>query len=633
MCGILGGAWWQAPPNMESRLATALGTMRHRGPNDSGYEISRSERATVVVGQTRLSVIDLSAGGHQPMMSDDGRYALIFNGEIYNYKELGRELSSRGHVLRTVSDTEVLLRAWEEWGEDCLPRLTGMFAFAVHDRREETLTCVRDAFGIKPLFYTHGPGRLVFASEIRTVMELAGGTWSPDLQRGYDYVVHGNYDSNENTFVEGIHHLLPGRVLVFDIAKGAVRGTRQWWRAPVDQTSRLSFTDAADAVREQFLDSVRLHLRSDVPLGVALSGGIDSSAIVCAMRHVEPDMPIHTFSYIAEGSPLSEEVWVDKINAANHAIGHKAVASPDELARDIDTLIEAQGEPFGSTSIYAQYRVYQLAREQGVTVTLDGQGADELLAGYDGYPGERMLSLLETPGQGLRSAAAFARRWGEGPGRSQQRAWMALGRATLPDGIYSQARALTGRSAAPAWLNTEFLGEARVQLRETRPVRSPHARGRRLTEQLGHALQVRGLPHLLRHGDRNSMRFSVESRVPFLTLPMAELLLSLPEEYLVSPDGETKSIFRAAMRGIVPDAILDRRDKIGFATPEQEWFVTLAGQAREWMQGADSVPFLHKEPMLRVFDAMVAGRIPFSWQVWRWINYIRWHSIFGLQAN
>lgn len=630
MCGILGGYWRKPPPNLENKLAGALGTLRHRGPDDSGYEIDNGDRATVVVGQTRLSVIDLTSGGHQPMLTDDARYALVFNGEIYNYRELRTELAAKGHVFRTQSDTEVLLTCWVEWGEGCLERLIGMFAFAMHDRREQTLTCVRDAFGIKPLFYTLAGESLVFASELPTVMVLAGGSWSPNLQRGYDYIVHGDYDSTEDTFVEGVRHLLPGRLLVFDVAKGQIKHIRQWWRPPVAQTARLSFGDAAEAVREMFLDSVRLQLRSDVALGAALSGGVDSSAIVCAMRHLEPDMPIHTFSYVAEGNPLNEETWVDKVVAQTGAVGHKVVASAADLSRDLDTLIQAQGEPFGSTSIYAQYRVYQLAREKGVTVTLDGQGADELLAGYEGYPGERMLSLLETRGDGLRSVAAFAQRWGEWPGRSHHRAWMYLGRATLPDGPYSQARRLMGRSWSPAWLNAGLLKEAGVQMREARPSRSPDARGRRVVEQLGCSLQVRGLPHLLRFGDRNSMRFSVESRVPFLTIPMAELMFSLPESYLISAQGETKSVFRAAMRGIVPDAILDRRDKIGFATPEREWLVTLVDQSREWLHEADDVPFLHKEPLLQAFDAMMAGRAPFSWQAWRWINYIRWHTIFSI---
>lgn len=628
MCGILGGYWRTAPADLEQKLASALETIAHRGPNDRGYEVDRTERATVVLGQTRLSILDLSSGGHQPMLTEDGRYGLTFNGEVYNYKEVREELIGLGHTFRTVSDTEVLLKAWVQWGEECLVRLVGMWALAVHDRRDRTLTCVRDAFGIKPMFYTQEEGRLVFGSELPTIMALAGGSWRPNLQRGYDYLVHGQYDTTDETFIDGIRQLRPGWLLAIDLDTGGIKHTRQWWRAPIARTSTLSFNDAAEALREAFLDSVRLHLRSDVPLGAALSGGVDSSAIVCAMRHVEPDAPIHTFSYIAEGSPLSEEIWVETVRQHTGAFAHKIVAGPQDLARDIDTIVRAQGEPFGSTSIYAQYRVYELANEKGVTVTLDGQGADELLAGYEGYPGDRMLSLLETPGEGLPAAAAFARRWGEWPGRSQMRAWMHLGRAVLPDGPYAGARRWMGRGATPEWLNTDLLADAGVTMREPRPLRAPEARGRRLMEELTRSLQTNGLPHLLRHGDRNSMRFSLESRVPFLTIPIASLALSLPEDYLISASGETKSVFRAAMRGIVPDAILDRRDKIGFATPEREWFLKLADQSREWLQDAEHVPLLHREPLLKAFDAIISGQAPFSWQAWRWINYTRWYLTF-----
>lgn len=630
MCGILGGYWRAAPADLDTRLSSGLETIAHRGPNDRGYEIHRSERATVVLGQTRLSILDLSSGGHQPMLTEDGRFALTFNGEIYNYKEIREELAALGHAFRTASDTEVLLKAWVQWGEACLVRLIGMWALAIHDRRERTLTCVRDAFGIKPMFYAQEDGRLVFGSELPTVMALAGGNWSPNLQRGYDYLVHGRYDTTDETFIDGIHQLRPGWLIALDLDTGGVKHTRQWWTAPVARRSTLSFNDAAEALREAFLDSVRLHLRSDVPLGAALSGGIDSSAIVCAMRHVEPDAPIHTFSYIAEGSPLSEEAWVDTVREHTGAFAHKIVAGPDDLARDLDTIIRAQGEPFGSTSIYAQYRVYQLAREKGITVTLDGQGADELLAGYEGYPGQRMLSLLETPGEGVLAAARFAGRWGAWPGRSQTRAWMYLGRSVLPDTAYAAARSLMGRGSNPDWLNSDLLTDAGVVMREPRATRSSDAKGRRVIEDLAHSLQISGLPHLLRHGDRNSMRFSLESRVPFLTTPMADLVLSLPENYLISPSGETKSVFRAAMRGIVPDTILDRRDKIGFATPEHEWFLKLADQSREWLQDAEQVPILRREPLLKAFDAVIAGRAPFSWQAWRWINYVRWCRVFNL---
>ncbi len=631
MCGIAGGFWRNDLPSVEERVRSAIDLMRHRGPNDSGVETVHEAGGTVSIGQNRLSIIDLSSGGHQPMLSGDGDLAIVFNGEIYNYRELREELRAAGHVFRSESDTEVLLTAWAEWGKACLPRLEGMFAFVVHDRHRGRLTCVRDAFGIKPFFYALDGGGIQFASELPAVLALRGGPAQPDLQRAYDYLVHGNYDSMERTFIEGVCHLLPGTLIEIDLrAKRPVEPER-WWSAPTAEGQAISFRDAAEIVREKFLHNIRLHLRSDVPLGAALSGGIDSSAVVCAIRHIEPDIPIHTFSYIAEGSDVSEEKWVDLVNDVTGATPHKVKATAEDLARDLDRIVSVQGEPFGSTSIYAQYRVFKLARDSGVTVTLDGQGADELLAGYSGYPGPRLLSLYESGRYG--AMHRFAKRWGEWPDRSYRQAWMYLGRSVFPDGLYARARKVLGRDFRPAWLKTGLLSDAGVEFRESRPVFQPFNRKRRVVEQLAHSLQVHGLPHLLRHGDRNAMAFSIESRVPFLTIPMAELLLSLPEDHLISDAGETKHVFRAAMRGIVPDAILDRRDKIGFATPERDWFLRMAPMTREWLQDAGTVPFLNGDALLVAFDDVVAGRAPFTWQVWRWVNYVRWYRLQGFESG
>ncbi len=630
MCGIAGGFWQSDHEVVEVQICSALNTMHHRGPNDRGHEISRDAERTVALGQTRLSIIDLSSGGHQPMLSPDKSLAIVFNGEIYNYKELRNQLRSLGREFQTESDTEVLLTAWVHWGPACLPRLNGMFAFVVHDRVRHKLYCARDAFGIKPFFYEQSDSGFVFASEQQALRALRSGTPKPDLQRGYDYLVHGDYDSQERTFIEGVKHLPPGTLLEVALCSMEPAKLTTWWRAPTANTFRYSFADAAEAVRDMFLSSVRLHLRSDVPLGIALSGGLDSSSVVCAVRHIHPDMPIRTFSYIADDDEISEEAWVDSINNSVRATSHKIRLTAGDFSRDLDKLISVQGEPFGSTSIYAQYRVFQLAKETGTTVTLDGQGGDELLAGYSGYPGQRMLSLLE--GRHYIGMHQFARAWGKWPGRSYRRAYMYLARATFSDGIYRVARRALGRDFAPAWLRTEVLNEIGVRFREVRTPLLPELKGRRVVEQLAYSLQVRGLPHLLRHGDRNSMAFSIESRVPFLTVPMAELLLSMPEPYLISKSGETKCVFRAAMRGIVPDTVLDRRDKIGFATPERRWLLQLAPTLRKWLEEAGSIPFIDCKQLLIAFDRVMEGKKAFDWQVWRWVNYVRWYGTQGFNG-
>lgn len=625
MCGIAGG-WWKDSGQLDARLARALEKIRYRGPDDCGYELYPAGGSVVALGHTRLSILDLSLAGHQPMLSADKRFAIVFNGEIYNYRELRTELQALGHCFVSDSDTEVLLAAWIQWGRACLVRLAGMFAFVVLDRQAGTLTCVRDAFGIKPFFYAAEGGEFYFASEMPALKELLPSKPALDWQRAYDYLVHGDYDSGPRTFFEGVSHLLPGHLLTVDLQARRIGEPQRWWTPSIVERSDLSFASATEMVREQFLQNIRLHLRSDVALGAALSGGIDSSAVVCAMRHVEPDLPIHTFSYIAAGSEMSEEVWVDRINAHVGAVPHKISVNSDELVRDLDSMILAQGEPFGSTSIYAQYRVFQLAREAGVTVTLDGQGADEMLAGYNGYPGQRLRSLIEK-GR-LAEAVSFLNEWSKWPGRNRIGGAKRLAAEMTEGWLYALLRKIYGSDALPNWLNGEPLIERGVISHFPRLRSAQSEAGRRVVAELGLSLTQRGLPALLRHGDRNSMRFSVESRVPFLTLDMVNLLLSLPESYLISAKGETKHVFRAAMRGIVPNDVLDRRDKIGFATPEQAWLLSMADTVRGWLREDLQLPFFNQAEVLREFELIIAGKKAFSWQVWRWINFCRWYSNF-----
>ncbi|WP_286919579.1 asparagine synthase (glutamine-hydrolyzing) [Pseudomonas sp. UBA6753] len=626
MCGILGGVWKQVDNSLEDRVKSALLTIRHRGPNDSGYEITSINGNCLVLGHTRLSIIDLSSAGHQPMYSHDRKYSVVFNGEIYNYRELRVELSALGYEFRSDSDTEVLLTAWQHWKEESLPRFVGMFAFVLFDHERGTISCVRDAFGIKPFFYTHEHGSFIFASEVPAIKALKKSKVGLNWQRAYDYLAHGDYDSNEQTFFKDVFHLPPGNIIRYSIATEELTTPEAWYSPLLEERTDLSFADAADELRERFLSSIRLHLRSDVPLGAALSGGLDSSAVVCAMRYVEPDMPIHTFSYIAKGSSLSEEHWADQVNEYVRAHANKVVVSPSELIRDLDDMIRVQGEPFGSTSIYAQYRVYQLAKERGITVTLDGQGADEMLAGYLGYPGQRIRSLIES-GQYSR-AVRFLNNWSKWPGRSVK--WgvgSTLGQLTT-GAVNDVLRRLDGRTNVPAWMHEGSLRDAQVNCENSRRHCPIDLRGRRLTAELAASLHRRGLQHLLRHGDRNSMRFSIESRVPFLTTELSQFLLALPEHYLISDKGETKHVFRAAMRGIVPDDILNRRDKVGFETPERDFLVQNADKLRVWLREDLKLPFLSSARLLTEFDSIVAGTKRHSSQVWRWVNFYRWHQMF-----
>lgn len=630
MCGIVGG--WIAQSASQLDFQAGLAKLAHRGPNDRGLERWDSVGGEVVLGHTRLSIIDLSLAGHQPMQSRCGRYVIVFNGEIYNYRELRQELQVLGQEFDSDSDTEVLLASWITWGAACLARLRGMFAFVVFDKASLKMTCVRDAFGIKPFFYRLDEDGFIFASELPALLALKKQRPGLNLQRAYDYLVAGSYDDRAETFFDGVRQLLPGHTLTLDLEWATISEHRRWWWPNIAERTDLSFSEASDQLREMFLANIRLHLRSDVPLGAALSGGVDSSAVVCAMRHVSPDMPIHTFSYVARGSEVDEEYWADLVNTHVGAIPHKVVVSPDELAADIDDMIRAQGEPFGSTSIYAQYRVFKLAHEHGITVTLDGQGADELLAGYRGYPGQRLHSHLDRAD--WIELLKFLRAWSQWPGRSMNFGAKALIGQLVPNSLRSLALKIAGRDPAPAWLDSCFLKERGVVCLASHDLldNTADAGGRRVVAALRQSLTGKGLNSLLRHGDRNSMRWSVESRVPFLTTDMAEFLLSLPEIYLISRQGETKHIFRAAMRGIVPDGILDRKDKVGFATPEQAWMKQLGSKVFDWLDSADDLPFLNAAKCRSEVKSIIDGSRPFDFRAWRLVNFCRWVQITGVSS-
>ncbi len=630
MCGIAGKFSREPAHLIAPHLKSALQSLQHRGPDGESEIVHEIAGGTCALGHRRLSIIDLSNQGRQPMVSGNGRYTITFNGEIYNYRELKSEIRGHGIQFHTDTDTEVLLEAWSLWGPECLNRLIGMFAFVIEDKDKQSLECVRDAFGIKPLFYDHGPSHFAFASEVAALRHLNPKFRSPNAQRSFDYLSLGRYDDKAETFFEGILQLEPGTRLTVQLAKTVTTSIERWWRPSIRQRENITFANAVDEVRELFLTNVQMHLRSDVPLGAALSGGIDSSALVCAMRHLEPSMDLHTFSYVASEGAANEESWINSVNAHTRAISHKVTIEDYDLSSDIDDLITIHGEPFGSTSIYAGYRIFKKARETGIVVCLDGQGADEMFAGYHGYPQAILLSMLEN-GQ-ITRMARFLGAWADWPGRMRFDALQRLISEILPHRLHGFGRSIIGRSVDKPWLKQDVLRKSGVRLAPYPLTKRTHeGRGRRLAELERSLLTGGGLSHLLRHGDRNSMRWSVESRVPFLTAGLAEMALSLPESFLVSDRGETKSVFRAAMRGIVPDSVIDRRDKVGFETPELRWLNSDKLDIDSILEPAAEIPFLDVDQLRQAVNAVLNRDTPFSWQAWRIINYCKWAGLVLLK--
>jgi asparagine synthase (glutamine-hydrolysing) len=583
----------------------------------------------LLLGQTRLSILDLSNAGHQPMQTRDGRYTLIYNGEVYNYKELREELSVEGVEFISKTDTEVVLQALIHWGKKALLKFTGMFSLVLYDMLDNTLFCARDFFGIKPFFWHKGECGFCFASEIPALLSFPCVTRRVNPFAAYQFLCYGQYDTGPSTMIDQIYVLPPAHCITicFDDTENFI--PEPYWQPDITKTISKDFDESAEYLRQLFLDSVHMHVRSDVPFGAALSGGIDSSAVTCAIRHLEPDIDLHTFSFIAPGSTISEEAWANKVSDHAKTVHHTITIQPNDICSDLDTLILAQGEPFGSTSIYAQYRVFQLAKECGITVTLDGQGADELLAGYHGYPGPRFASLIHSGN--FYTSLKFLHYMSKWPGRTRSYLCQQCLRELIPDWLIPLALRCVGRSATPAWLDIDALTQENVPMLrlDLRCERFPSRY--KLKQKLAYQLTWDGLPQLLRHGDRNSMAHSVESRVPFLTKDIAEFCLSLPEEYLIDMQGTSKSIFRKAMRGIVPDSVLNRNDKIGFATPEEDWLIALTVWLEETVRNAEAVPYIRLDAIQKEWQAIRYRKKAFGFHVWRCVCYIRWAQL--IQAH
>jgi asparagine synthase (glutamine-hydrolysing) len=639
MCGIA-GILRLGGNRVDSRWLKEVSEALHdRGPDDSGFlgwssggdvmlsrEAADADGAMCAFVHRRLSIIDVSTAGWQPMQTADGAYSMVFNGEIYNYIELRKELEREGAVFRSGSDTEVLLEAYAHWGPQALPKLVGMYAFAILDLKRRCLFLARDAFGIKPLYYYRTAHDFGFASDPTALLRFPGVGRAARSDRIYDYLRFGTTDFGDQTLWRDIMQLPPAHFLEIPLEANGPTRAQRYWSIPEYQPCDIGFEEAAVRLRDLFLDSVRLHLRSDVPLGACLSGGIDSSAIVMAMRHIlGASADIRSFSFIASDPRVSEQRWIETIVRESGATAACTRPSQEDLVECLTDLVRTQGEPFGSTTIFAQYAVFRLAAEHKMKVMLDGQGADEMLGGYWGYVGARIGSLLAKGN--VVGAVKLLRQGASYPDMTVGQLVAMSGGVLLPPALQNLGRRLIGRDLAPAWINGEWFARHGVTMAAPLKARGPH----HLRSQLEQSVTDVTLPMLLRYEDRNSMRFSIESRVPFLTTQLAEFIFSLPEDYIIDRSAVRKSVFRRAMRGLVPDEILDRRDKIGFQTPESAWLTSLRPWITEKLESdaAHQIPALRLPAVKQEFESILQGSRP-SASAWRWINLIEWTSQFDV---
>ncbi len=638
MCGIA-GLVLDRPGRVDGALVEGfLSGLSHRGPDGHGWlafnrngivrgeDVPQQIEADVVLCCRRLAILDLTSAGDQPMQGADGRHAIVFNGEIYNHVELRAELEQLGRRFVSGCDTEVLLAAYAEWGAAALGRLEGMFAFALLDTDARSLVLARDFVGMKPLYHARWRDGLAFSSEIGPLLELPGVSRRADPERLYRYLRLAISDDGDRTLFADVSQLPAAHSAELSLGRRDGITPTRYWQPNVLERTDLSFEAAAAELRERLHASVSRHLRSDAPLGAALSGGLDSSSLVMAARSVRgDDADLATFSFLAGEPGLDEEVWIDVVSRAARTRQHKLRLGPDDLARDLDGFLRVQQEPVVEPPAYAEYRVFKLAHEAGMKVILTGEGSDEMLAGYEHFAAARLASLVRR--RRFIAAARFTRSAGRRRSRGGARAILIQDGLLVPRVVRDPLKRLHRGPLMPPWLNGRWFAERGVQ---PAPLPTPESRDA-LREQLVRELTEVKLPRLLRYGDRNSMAFSLEARFPFLTPALTGFLISLPEEYLLGEDGTSKAILRRAMDGIVPPAVLERRDKIGFQPPFQTWMRALGPRIEQILDEAEpsDLPLLPLEQLRADWRTWSGGERQRGLQrLWRCVNVVRWADLF-----
>lgn len=570
MCGIAGIV---APKGFEPPVLMAMTHLiRYRGPDGYGFafirpgapsggEIIHNEdrlplegRPVIGLGNRRLAILDTSAAGDQPMEIENRRYSITYNGEIYNYKEIREELDHAGHHFRTGTDTEVILRSYQQWGPECLQRFNGMWAFALWDHARQRLFCARDRFGVKPFYYALREGSFYCASEIKQILQASSMPRRANPRAVYALLEWGLMDHSEETFFEGIYQLSAGHSLTLDLAGSELSPViRRYWELRVEPQVKMSAQEASEEFHRRFKNAVKIRLRSDVPVGVCLSGGLDSSAILCQAKEIAPGTQFQTFSACFEDPAVDESEYIKEAVRATESVNHATFPQGHEFWENIRSLVFHHDEPLGAARTFSQWRIMRSARQQGIPVILGGQGGDEALCGYQKYYFFYFWHLLRG-GNPLVIREALM--------------WLRNGTRSTHERFASAMRYLPRAvrkpfSAAERLCNQDFRKDGNF------PGRNPTAAGS-IGERQKLDLLSSSIPPFLRHEDRNSMAHSIETRHPFLDYRLVEFAVSCPTDFKLR-DGWSKWILRDAMKGILPEKLRLRKTKLGFDAPDATW--------------------------------------------------------------
>jgi asparagine synthase (glutamine-hydrolysing) len=568
MCGIAGIISKHNDEKAE-RVRAAAKALQHRGPEGEGFW--SNEEGTISFGHRRLCIIDLTEQAAQPMHYQ-GRYTIIYNGEIYNYLEIKKDLEKKGYAFHSHSDTEVILAAYAAWGNSCLQQFDGAFSFAIWDEKEQQLFAARDRFGEKPFFFFYDDERFCFASEIKALWQMG---ISKEVNRSllYNFFTIGyttNPANSEETFFNNIHKLPAAHYLTYSLPQNKLQ-TQKYWEVYPDIDNSISQKAAIEKFTDLFTQSIHKRLRSDVPIGTSLSGGLDSSSIVTFCTNETAANYTHKcFTASFTGFEKDETHYAAQVANGFGLQHYTTTIAEEEVSSLIDKVAAQQDEPFSSASVLAQYKVFELAKKGGVTVLLDGQGADEVLGGYHKY--------YKWYWQELYRAKNFAR-------SGELSAAKALGikekfgiknkvAALLPEFSTSILQSQKSKKAFQhPDFNRDFAFENKRNLYYSLPTTFD------LTGALYYNTFTNGLEELLRLADRNSMAHSVEVRLPFLQHELVEFLFTMPPHFKIY-QGWTKWLLRKTVDDKLPKEIVWRKDKVGYEPPQKDWMKTKAVQER-----------------------------------------------------
>ena len=646
MCGIGGIVWRKKGSALQSAFLLSS-SLAHRGPDSSGYllfqkdgfqffdDVNKAKTFAItstphlVLIHRRLAIIDLTKAGCQPMEYDNGRLWITYNGEIYNYIELREELKLKGYKFKTNTDTEVILASYDLWGKDCVHKFNGMWAFVILDTKRNILFGSRDRFGVKPLYFSISSDFFVFSSEIKAILKLPFIKKEINPKAVFQYLMFDLEEGEEQGFIKGIYELMPSFAFEYDIRTNELKKWRYYelsFETEYKSFEHRKFCRYTKDVKKHIFDAVKIRLRSDVPIGSCLSGGIDSSSIVCVINEL---LKTNSYPQVYEKKlftasfkmgKIDESKWAKLVSEYTKGKWYPVFPNHLSLMEDIEDLVYTQDIPFGSLSIYAQYCVMRKAKKENVKVMMDGQGADELFTGYISYYWPYLKELIKNDKlSALRELFSL-----KNSPLSYSQIIYALNSLLKKGSPYGSRYDLLSR-----YINKDLV----ETFKREEPLLSNKVTGYK-TDSLNHVLYnfMTGprLKSLLRYEDRNSMRFSIETRTPFSDdVKLIETVFAIPSSYKIR-NGWSKFLLRSAMKGIVPTAILKRREKIGFTVPEAVWLRRLKHSLLDLMS-KDTKEFINLQLLIKEWDIFLKAQPNIGITgLWRFINLGIWRRIFSL---